>query len=260
MLVSLMFFVLSKLLDVFVDPLWWCLACFAVGLVLTRTERRRRVGLRVIVAGLVVLLLASLPAVSNRLWRSLESDAENTLRPDVTYDAVVLLGGVSSPLGSSPGETGWNESFERVLATRALLLSGRAKVAVLSGGALGGPLKTEAENLAEVLKSLGVPEEQLVIEMKANNTRENAVLTKPVLEALGARQVVIVTSAFHMRRAVGCFRAVGLEVDTLPVDWRLREAGADPHLAPRSEYLAQTARALREWLGRAVYAALGYSR
>lgn len=255
-----MFFVLSKLLDVLIDPLWWFMACVSVGLILMRTEKRRRAGFSCLVVGVLVLLLASSPTVSTRLWRSLESDAENTVKSDVTYDAVVLLGGVVSPMGTSPSETGWNESFERVLATRDLLLSGRAKVAVLSGGALGGSLSSEAEYLATELKKLGVPEAQLVLETKALNTRENALFTKPLLETRGAQRVVIVTSAFHMRRALGCFRAVDLEVDALPVDWRVRELETDAHFAPRSEHLSLTSRALREWLGRAVYAALHYTK
>ncbi|MGV3625256.1 MAG: YdcF family protein [Archangium sp.] len=259
MLVSLMFFVLSKLLDVLVDPLWWCVATLVAGLLLQRHERHRRRGVLVLTSGVLLLLLASLPVVSNGLWRALERGAENTVKPDVTYDAVVLLGGVVAPLGSLPSEIGFNESFERVLATRELLLSGRAKVAILSGGSLGGALDTEAGYLAAELQQLGVPADQLIIEAKAMNTRENAVLSKELLTAHGAKQVVIVTSAFHMPRAVGCFRAVNLEVDTLPVDWRMRDDAVDQHWAPRGEYLSQTSRALREWLGRAVYRVLGYS-
>lgn len=259
MLVSLMFFVLSKLLDVLADPAWWCLACALAGLGFLRGERRRRLGFGLVAAAVVVLLLASLPAASNRLWHGLEAGATNTLKQGVTYDAVVLLGGAVAPLGSTRDDPAWNDNFERVLATRELLLSGRAKVAILSGGPLGGELETEAAYLRDALVALGVPAEQLVLEPKANNTRENATLSKEVLARLGAKQVVIVTSAFHMPRAAGCFRAVGLEVDTLPVDWRLREPSGDPHVAPRGEYFAQTTRALREWLGRAVYAVLGYS-
>jgi len=81
-----------------------------------------------------------------------------------------------------------------------------------------------------------------------------------LLDGLGAKEVLLVTSAFHVPRSVGCFRAVGLQADVFPVDYRMRDASTDPHVLPRGEYLAQSARALREWLGRVVYRLLGYSK
>lgn len=255
-----MFFVLSKLLDIAIDPLWWSGVPTLWGVVLlARGSSRRRLALGLVGFGLATLFLCCLPAVSNRVWASLEGGVVSTMREGVTYDAVVLLGGVVSPQGSLPDEPAWNDNVERLLEVRRLLLSGRAKVAIVSGGKLGGALRTEAQYLAEALIALGVPKDQVLVEPHANNTRENATLSKPMLEALGAKQVLLVTSAFHVPRSVGCFRAVGLEADVLPVDYRVRDPSLDPHVAPRGEYLSQTTRALREWLGRAVYRVLGYS-
>jgi uncharacterized SAM-binding protein YcdF (DUF218 family) len=255
-----MFFVLSKMLDVAVDPLWWAVTLAGAAAVLAMRARRR--GSQVLAGiAVAVLLVFATPAVSNRLWASLEAGAETTWRPDVTYDAVVLLGGVVSPLGSTLEEPAWNDNIERLLAVRQLLLRGQAKVAIVSGGSLGDAgLDTEAGYLARELEDLGVPREQLIVEGKAVNTRENASLTKPLLERLGAQRVLLVTSAFHAPRALGCFRAVGLEPDMLPVDFRMRRPGDDTHVAPRADYLSQSTRALREWLGRLVYRALGYTR
>lgn len=252
------FFVLSKLLDVVVDPLWWVLAAVLGGVVLLARGRRRG-GLGLVSAGLGLLFLASLPAVSNRLWAALET-ADVPPAGAEPYDAVVLLGGAVSPLGSVRDEPAWNDNIERLLVVRELLLSGRAKVALLSGGKLGGDLFTEAEYLAKELATLGVPADRLVVEPKANNTRENATESKALLDARGAKRVLLVTSAFHMTRAKGCFRAVGIEADALSVDFRVREPSADPHLAPRGEYLSQTTRALREAFGRLVYRVMGYTR
>ena len=256
-----MFFVLSKLLDLAVDPFWLSAVPLAVGVfLLARGSPRRRLALILVTLGFSTLLLGCLPSVSNRLWASLESGVAPTLKPDVTYDAVVLLGGVVSPQGSLKEDPAWNDNVERLLEVRQLLTTGRAKVAIVSGGKLGGDLLTEADYLARELELLGVPKEQVLIEPKANNTRENATESKRLLEQLGAKRVVLVTSAFHMPRSIGCFRAVGVEVDTLPVDYRMRDPSADPHLAPRAEYLAQSSRALHEWLGRLVYRVMGYSK
>lgn len=256
-----MFFFLSKLLDVAVDPLWWSVACGVAGVVLlARNTPKRRAGLAFVGSSVALLLFFSLPAVANRLWRGLEAGARNTLKPGVTYDAVVLLGGVVQPMGSLRDAPAWNDNIERLLEVRELLLSGRARVAILSGGKLGTPLRTEAEYLADELMRLGVPRERLVIEPNANNTRENATESKKLLDQLGAKSVLLVTSAFHAPRSLGCFTAVGVEADVLPVDYRVRDPAEDSHVAPRGEFLSLSTRALREWLGRLVYAALGYSK
>lgn len=254
------FFFLSKLLDIAIDPLWWSFLPTLAGVVLLARGQRRRLALGLVGAGLGSLLLCSLPLVSNRLWASLERGVVPTLQEGVTYDAVVLLGGAVSAHGSLPASPAWNDNVERLLEVRQLLITGKAKVAILSGGKLGGGLRTEAEYLAAELVLLGVPKEQLVVEPRANNTRENATLSKALLEELGARRVLLVTSAFHVPRAVGCFRAVGVEADVWPVDYRMRSPELDPHVAPRGDYLSQSTRALREWLGRAVYRVLGYTK
>lgn len=255
-----MFFVLSKLLDIVIDPLWWGGLPVVVGVVLLARGRRRRLALGLVFAGFSGLTVAALPSASNRLWAFLESGVVSTMQPGVTYDAVVLLGGAVSPHGSLVDAPAWNDNVDRLLEVQRLMTTGRALRAIVSGGKLGGDLRTEAEYLADELVRLGVPREQLLIELNANNTRENATLSKPLLEGLGARRVVLVTSAFHMPRAVGCFRAAGIEADVLPVDYRLRDPALESHWLPRSEYLSQTTRALRELLGRLVYRLLGYTK
>ncbi len=255
-----MFFVLSKLLDIFMDPFWWCFGSLAVGLGLLVRGTRRSLSFVLCTFGLGAFFLLSLPAVSNRLWHSLEAGVTSTQKAGVTYDAVVLLGGIVSPQGSLRDEPAFNDNIERLLTVRRLLLSGQAKVAILSGGALGGPLRSEADYEARELIAQGVPEAQLVIEDKANNTRDNATLSRALLEKLGAKSVLLVTSAFHMPRAAGCFRAVGIEGDLLPVDYRHRDADTDSHVLPRGEYFAQSTSAIREWFGRLVYRVMGYTK
>ena len=113
-----MFFVLSKLLDLAIDPLWWSLVPIVVGVVLLARGRRRRLALGLVTFGITVSALACLPSLSNRLWGSLEDGVVSTMKDGVTYDAVVLLGGVVNPLGSLKDEPAWNDNIERVLEVR----------------------------------------------------------------------------------------------------------------------------------------------
>ncbi|MEW5743065.1 MAG: YdcF family protein [Myxococcota bacterium] len=256
-----MFFFLSKTLDLLVDPWWWAFALVLAGVALLVRGARRRLGLVLAHTGLAVLVVFSLPAVSNRLWRALEAGEPDTFRAEATYDAVVLLGGAVSPFGSTPEAVAWNDNVDRLTRTYELLASGKAKVAILSGGSLGTPsLPTEAEYLARQLEAWGIAKERLVVEDQARNTRENATFTKALVTSRGLGRVLVVTSAFHMPRAAGCFRAAGVDFDTLKVDYRMREPSRDGHVFPRAEYLADSSKVLREVLGRWVYRLMGYTR
>jgi uncharacterized SAM-binding protein YcdF (DUF218 family) len=254
-----MFFYLSKILDAWVDPYWWTMVPATSGLLLLAMGKRRTLGLTLVGGALVLFSLLSLPALSNGLWRSLENGVVSTVRPDVTYDAVVLLGGAVSPSGSLREEPAWNDNVERLLTVHHVLATGKAKMAVVTGGELGGDLHPEAEYLARELVALGIDSSRITLETKAVNTRENARHSKVLLDAMHAQNIMLVTSAFHMPRAAGCFRAAGMSVDVLPVDFRQRTSRGDVRFLPRGDFLTQSTHAIREWVGRGVYWGLGYS-
>jgi uncharacterized SAM-binding protein YcdF (DUF218 family) len=149
-----------------------------------------------------------------------------------------------------------------VVAGFELLRDGRARVGVFSAGHVTpSDEPTEAALTVRMLASWGIDPARLVAEERARNTHENAVECARIVRERGWRRVLLVTSAYHMPRALGCFRAVGLEPDALPVDWR----GASSRLSvarivPRAKALGTSGDALRELAGRAVYRAAGYSR
>jgi uncharacterized SAM-binding protein YcdF (DUF218 family) len=255
-----MFYFLSKILDILLTPLAWSFALIAVGALSRGSPLRKRVlaGL-----GLGTLLFFSLEPVSNALMRSLEDPPLRTYRPEVTYDVVILLGGlVEDRVQATWEQRAYNEDGERLLETYDLLRQARARNAILSGGA-ASPSRmqvVEARALGDQLVAWGIDPERLVVEDHARNTYENAIDSAAIIRAHDWKTVLVVTSAFHMPRAYGCFRAVGLEVDTLPVDFRSYKSPYSGELVPRAEHLAHSTGALREWFGRGIYRLRGYSR
>lgn len=253
-----MFFVLSKTLDLLLDPLTWVLLC--LGLTLGAFWRGwRRVMAGALSAATLVLVTFSLPAVGNRLWHGLEADALDTSRPGVTYDAVVLLGGAVTAAGATADQVAWGDNVDRLTVTYELLRTGRARFAIVSGGHFSDALPTEAEYLSRQLLAWGIEPERVIVEPTALNTRENASASKAIIDARGFRQVLVVTSAFHMTRALACFRAVGLEPDALPVDYRMRDPATSAWL-PRTRFLHESTEALREYSGRFVYRLTGRAK
>jgi uncharacterized SAM-binding protein YcdF (DUF218 family) len=88
---------------------------------------------------------------------------------------------------------------------------------VVSSGGLIDPDRLEdpaGDTMAEALIRLGVPADRIIIERQSTNTRDEAVSVAKMLPTLNVQNVILVTSSIHMRRAVGMFRAAGVE--TIP--------------------------------------------
>jgi uncharacterized SAM-binding protein YcdF (DUF218 family) len=268
------FFFLSKVLDMLFAPLTWALLVLLWTIVkATRAPQSRdnpRKGRTPAAIVLVVLLLSSCQRTSNGLVRYLESDAIITEHKDQVYDAVILLGGLIEERAtySSRGSLGirdlsMNENAERLTITYELLKTGRAKQVIISGGSYDAAVfhQSEADLLSERLVLWGIDPSRIIVEGKSLNTRENALYTKEVVEARKFKSLLLVTSAYHMPRSAGCFRAVGLEPDLRPVDFRsfaYDQTGSN--WLPRVQYLNDTTWALRELFGRGVYRARGFSK
>jgi len=247
------FYVLSKTLDFFLTPMAWAFALVVLGLVKKRFARTGPV------AALVVLYVFSLDPVSNVLLRIVEGRGAQTVQDGVTYDAVILLGGVVDhrPSATAPRPS-YNDNVERLLVTFDLLRENRARYAIVTGGkAFADDPIVEARVLADQLVAWGIPRERLLVEERARNTRENAVFTQRVARERGLRSLVVVTSAFHMSRALATFREVNLDVRALPVDYRSYTTGP-VNLLPNAQALAESTHTLRELFGQLVYRVVGY--
>jgi uncharacterized SAM-binding protein YcdF (DUF218 family) len=115
--------------------------------------------------------------------------------------------------------------------------------------------------LASQLEAWGIERSRLFVEDKSRNTRENALFSKQIVDARHLRTLLLVTSALHEPRAVACFREVGLDVDTLPVDYHSYDPSqTSGSFIPRADKLADSVGALRELIGRFVYRIVGYGK
>jgi uncharacterized SAM-binding protein YcdF (DUF218 family) len=98
------------------------------------------------------------------------------------------------------------------------------------------------------------------LEGRARNTIENAIYAKQLARPKLGERWLLVTSAYHLPRAVGAFRKVGFPVEAYPVDWRTR--GVRDLLRPFwsvGDGLRRVDTAVREWVGLAAYWMTGRS-
>jgi uncharacterized SAM-binding protein YcdF (DUF218 family) len=210
------------------------LAILATVLVLWR--RPRAAALSATLA-LVWIWIASTPALALSLREGLAT-ASAASPPHA--DAIVVLGGGKLPV------TDWSRTTTRAGRGLTLWRDGFAPVLLVSGS-------DQADDLARGFALAGVPGGDLRIESSSVNTHENARNSTVILKASGLSDILLVTSAIHMRRAAACFRHEGIAVTPVPADdghARLAEA---PAWLPRRDALTLTARCLREYLALRVY-------
>src|SRR6187402_277851 len=255
-----MFFVLAKMLGFFALPSNILISLGLIGIVLMAT-RYARAGRRLAVAALVLIAVAGLSPFGNAIILPLEErfPAWDAARGAPT--GVISLGGAFDTVVSpARGEVALNEAAERLTVVAELARRYPNARIVFTGGS--GRLiydgATEAGLAARLFESFGIAKERIVLEDKSRDTDENARFTKELLQPKPAERWLIVTSAHHMPRSIGVFRAAGFPVEAFPVDYRTR--GAADLLRPFSSVgdgLRRTDTAVREWVGLVVYRMTG---
>jgi uncharacterized SAM-binding protein YcdF (DUF218 family) len=152
----------------------------------------------------------------------------------------------------------------------ALISTSRAKAPkiLLSGGRIDWlDLSTSApaDEMADILMLMGIPEEALIREDRSLNTYENAVYSAEILREMDIHRVLLVTSAMHMPRSVGLFQHQGIEVIPAPTDFKVtqndRDAGWQSvliNLFPDVSNLNQTTAVIKEYIGILVYRIRGW--
>jgi len=218
-----MFFILSKLAVFLFLPSNFLFAVGIVGLVLLLT-RFRRAGRRLLAGSFILLLVLGYAPLGAMLIQVLEQRFPPWDPARGAPDGVVVLGGVISPaLSRIYGATQLNGSAERVTVIPLLARNYPNARFIFSGGdaSLLKDQGREADYLYPLLDTFGVPRERVMIENRARNTYENAVFSKELAKPKASERWLLVTSAEHMPRAIGCFRRAGFAVEAYPVDWHM---------------------------------------
>lgn len=258
-----MFLFLSKLLPIFLYPLG--LASLLLLLALILLWRKPRLAALSIGLALVLLLVSSSAWVSDWLVRSLEYQYVPQANIP-TADAIVVLGGATRPAVPPRPWVEVAEEGDRVLYAAKLYREGKAPRIILSGGRVNWEGKNdlpESADMAEMIKTMGVPETALIQESTSRNTRENAVNSKKIMDAQGIRKILLVTSALHMPRSLRIFQKLGVDTFPATTDFLssdretqdLRNTAQDVTLnsLPDAERLRNTTRALKEYVGIGIY-------
>ena len=237
-----------KILPLIFSPLFFIISLIIFGLIIGSKK--------ISLTGVIILVILSMPIVSDKLIAYLESDYE-LIKPSKveSADAVVVLSGMVKTIQTKNGlDYEWGEAADRIFAGIDLFKSNKAPVLILTGGKLPWSIGVpESEYLRDVAIDLGVPKKDILITENVENTDQEAKAIKKIL-LLDNPKVILVTSAFHMPRAQLVFEAAGINVIPFPVDFIIG-AGKFTFMSfiPSAGSFASTSFFVREMIGRTYY-------
>jgi len=244
------------------NPLSATLIAIPLLLILWLLTRRNGFLVAIVVVNLLLWLSAT-PWLSHNVQSLLEHRAgERNAESLPRADAIVVLGGILSPPGSSSTDANLSAAADRLVYATRLYKLAKAPIVLVSGGNANSAETTDAESVhgAALLGDWGIPANAILTETESTNTYENAVFSKLMLDRHGLKTVLLVTSAMHMPRALATFRSAGVEATPAPTDFEASARGpsglgdwaADPAA------LAVTTRTLKEYVGWLVYRSRGW--
>lgn len=254
-----MFYFLSKAFTFLLMPYTWALILLTLGLFLKRPNLKKW-SLR---AALILLYICSNQFVVNGLLNAWEYPPMPISQIEQPYDVAILLSGITHPLKEPKDRVYIKVNPDRIMHTAMIYQKGLVKKVLVTGtyAVPNGPVFDEATDIKTVLMLAGVKESDIILETKAKNTRENAVFSAKILkEQFPNQRYLVVTSAFHCRRAKACFDKVGIEVEMFGTDFLGRDSlyGFGSYIIPSEESLYRLSTVIKELTGYVIYRIQGY--
>lgn len=254
-----MFFILSKILMYAVMPL--TIVCgFLITAAFIKKQSLRK---KLFVTGLALLLFFTNSFIANEVMRLWEIPITPIKDITKTYSWGIVLTGVTKYDTGPRDRIYFACGADRVTHTLQLYKLGKIKKILISGGSgrLDAPDRKEAFEVAEALMMMGVPANDIVTESKSRNTHESAEAVKKMLTGQAApSECLLITSAFHLRRSIACYKKVGWNMDTFSVDFRasVRKFYPDVLFVPSNDALGNWNTLIKEWTGMVAYKVAGY--
>lgn len=254
-----MFFILSKILAFIIAPYTW----FFAGL-LVLLKKVWHTPFKKWALGLTIFIYVfSNSFLVDEIVRAWEYEDDGIYLKDTHYDLAIVLGGMGR-VDERQNRFDFTCSGDRLFQTLALYHKNRvSKICITGGsGSLQHPNHREASYVKAYLKTIAVPDSNIIIENNSKNTYENAVFTKHILDSMQFKgSILLVTSSFHMRRSLAIFKKAGYQNITPFVTNKFtgdRKFELDYCVIPNAEAVTTFNLIIHEIVGYATYKLKGY--
>ena len=245
-------YLLTKLLPLFILPLG-----FSIFFLLFNFKKLSK---KKIFAVILILWTFSLGLVADFFWKIIEYPWQRIDENDAPIaDAIIVLSSGGRP--KAPGKANiyeWRDP-DRYFAGISLFKKKKAPKLFFTGGntPYGNEFKDEGTLYKEHAISLGIPLNAITTTNKVFNTSQEALeIRRNFNQMNSSSKIILVTSAFHMKRAKKIFEMQDFLVYPFPVDFKTSKTSQwqNPYLwIPNAESLSRSSQALRELLGRTIY-------
>lgn len=239
-----MYFILSKLLLLFILPLTWIL----ILLIISWISKSKKWKYRCLVGAIVLLVLFTNPFLFNQFAQSW--DIAPYKADSKKYSCAIILGGFSTSDGNNGGY--FNTGADRFLQGIKLMSTGQASHMLITGGngnLIPGGFR-EGLWVQKQLKEFNYPDSAILIESESKNTLENAKFSKEMLQkAKLSPPYLLVTSAFHMRRSLMIFKKAGIDVVPYPANYLVRRKFMASDIIPQADILSSWNIYIKEVIG-----------
>ncbi|MBN2777010.1 MAG: YdcF family protein [Bacteroidales bacterium] len=253
-----MFFYLSKILQYLISPVIWIIVLFALSLIIKEQKLRRFLA----IVAFAFLVFFTNPFIFHEFMRAWEPDAKQKTELKQKYDYVIVLTGMIT-YDDKYERINFKSSNDRLMQAVELYRLGYCKKIFITGGSgeIFNQKHKESDILKDFLVLVGIPECDIEIESLSKNTYENAFESAKILNPKENQNTyLLITSAYHMRRAAACFSKQGFVFDTYVTDRYSgnRKFTLDQIFVPKSEVLEGWRLLIHEVAGFIVYGAVGY--
>jgi len=239
---------LHKILPLIFSPLIMIIVLIILGVIINSKK--------ISIIGVIILIVCSLPIVSNKLVAYLESDYQLSKPSNIEpADSIVVLSGMIRTINSKDGlDYEFGEASDRIFAGINLFKEKKAPKLILTRGKLPWSVGIpEGEYLREIAINNGISESNILLTKNVENTDQEAKAIKKLLSD-DKSKVLLVTSAFHMPRAQKVFEAAGINVVPFPVDFQKGLSKITfMSFMPSANALSGTSFFVREMMGRIYY-------
>ncbi|MDA7734298.1 YdcF family protein [Candidatus Pelagibacter sp.] len=239
---------LHKIIPLIASPLFLIIFLIILGIIFKSKKTN--------LLGILILIFCSSPLISNKLISYLEKDyiPQNISTID-NADAIVVLSGMVSVIKFEDKITyEFNSAVDRIFSGINLYKNNKAPMLILTNGQLPWSLgMPEGEYIKNFAIKFGVPEENILLTDKVQNTDQEAKSVKKLLNS-NEDKVILVTSAFHMPRAKKVFEAAEIKVLPFAVDFvSIKKKATIMDFIPSASAFGGTSFFVREMIGRFYY-------
>ncbi len=255
-----MFFIISKLLAVFLSPLVWIYAL----LLWAFFAKSKKLSRNILLSALVVFFFFSNGFIAKEALRLWEVNSAFYYKDSEKYDVGIVLSGGLIDYDESTNKLVYGQSSDRIMQALKMYNEGVIEKILISGGS-GNILSSEYNEsiLARMfLINSGIDEKDIIIEPNSRNTHENAVESNKLLqEDFPEGNFLLFTSALHMRRANACFVKEGVNIDIYSTNNTILRSknSLEFYIIPSALSIYQWDSLIHEVTGYIIYKLAGYS-